>query len=215
MAVSSVSAVTSQLDTQKSFRQADFLKIMLKEVTSQSPFDPQDTSKLVENMTKLQTLATAQYDKYRNDLRWAQDLVGKSVTAGQFNGTPAEVEKLQGQGLRVDPGYGTAKGEVTGFRVYDETVYLSVGNFDYPVDNIQQVNPADPHADQAAHLAETAARLLGMQVSWLPQAGDAPGQVNQGVVSQVGLGTKGEVMLTIGNKDIPFNDVVRIGMPTK
>ena len=83
--------------SQSAFRNADFLKIMLNELQNQNPLEPQDTGKLVENMQKLQDLANTTYSKFRNDIRWAQDLVGKSVEVQQVQGTPKEGRDLEEQ----------------------------------------------------------------------------------------------------------------------
>ena len=48
------SPTTQVGDTSGAFRDADFLAIMLAELANQDPFEPQETSKLVDNMRKLQ-----------------------------------------------------------------------------------------------------------------------------------------------------------------
>jgi hypothetical protein len=206
------SAVTSSsanatADSQKAFRGTDFLKIMLSEITNQSPFDPQDTSKLVENMTKLQDLANANYQQYRNDIRWAQDLVSKAVSATQFTGTQEEADRLREQGLRIDQGYASITGRVSGFRVFNETVYVDIDGRDYPLGNVKQVLPAQP--DTSGKLAEVAARMLGTQVGWTDPA---TGSLAQGIVSQVDDGGEAGILLTIGDQQIPFTSITRIGL---
>ena len=49
MAISAIGAAKSAgVEQQKVFREADFMKIMLSELAQQDPFEPQETSKIVE-----------------------------------------------------------------------------------------------------------------------------------------------------------------------
>ena len=88
-------ASTTQADgIQKSFREADFLAVMLTEITNQDPFQPTETAKMVEQMQQLQSLANSNYEKYRADIQWADSLVGKEITVTQVNMTTAEAQVL-------------------------------------------------------------------------------------------------------------------------
>ena len=69
--------------SESQFREADFMAIMLSEITNLDPFEPANTAEMVQNMQKLQELANANFEKFRNDIRWAQDLVGNEVTVGK------------------------------------------------------------------------------------------------------------------------------------
>ena len=75
----STAQTAAQVDSENSsaFREADFMAIMLAELSNQDPFEPAETAKLVENAQKLQELSNTRFERYRNDLRWAQDLIGK------------------------------------------------------------------------------------------------------------------------------------------
>ncbi|HYE06499.1 MAG TPA: flagellar hook capping FlgD N-terminal domain-containing protein, partial [Planctomycetota bacterium] len=117
MAISSIGAAgaATAVDQQKVFREADFMKIMLSELSQQDPFEPQETSKIVEGMQKLQDLANSRFEKYRDDQRWAQDLVGKTVTAQQMILTDAEAEELVERGLAPGRGYASVDGKVDAF----------------------------------------------------------------------------------------------------
>ena len=100
---SATSAANAQSDA---FRNADFLKIMLSELAHQDPMQPQETSKIVENMQKLQELANTQYTKFRADIGWGQQLMGKTVNVQQMMIGESEKQKLINAGVRPDVGYG-------------------------------------------------------------------------------------------------------------
>lgn len=192
-------------DSGKAFRSADFLKIMLTEVTSQSPFDPQDSGKLVENMQKLQDLANSTYAKFRNDVRWAQDLMGQSVSVSQQSLTPDEKQKLVNKGLRPDVGYAQIKGKIEGFRVVDEVVYMGVNGKDYPIDNVRQIVPK---SKDEGYLAQMANQMLGKSVAYT----DETGATQSGTVKAVKWGDNDEIDLQIGDEAVNFNRVVQIGL---
>ena len=92
-----------------SLRDADFMKILLSEITNQDPFKPQDSAQIVEGMQKLQELANSRYEKSRDDQRWARDLIGGSVSVqqAQLEGAcskhEAWIERQQGHGQRTLP----------------------------------------------------------------------------------------------------------------
>jgi flagellar hook assembly protein FlgD len=198
------STLSNATDSTKSFRNADFLKIMLAEVSNQSPFDPQETSKLVENMQKLQELANSTYDKYRADLKWAQDLMGKSVNVQQQPLDGKQAEALQNKGLKPDIGYGNKNGVVSSFRVVDETVYVTVNDKDYPVDNVKQVIPENDGADA---LAAAANQLLGRKIGWF----NDQGQQKAGVVTEVLRGADGALRARVGSDLVVYDRITSIG----
>lgn len=195
----------------KAFRQADFLKIMLTEITNQNPMDPTDTSKMVDGMQKLQELANTTYQKYRSDITWAQNLVGKSVNVQQSSLTEAEKKALVDKGVNVDVGYGSVDGTVTSFRMVEETVYVTVQPADptatakeYPIDNVKQITP---DARDPSVLANVAGNLLGRKADyWGASATDRA----SGTVSDVSWGSDGEILLTIGGKQVPYSHLVGI-----
>lgn len=213
MSTSSASAISSTApkaastagDPQAAFRNADFLKIMLSEVTNQSPLDPQDTSKLVENMQKLQELANTTYAKFRADVGWAQDLMGKNVSVSQQALSPQEKEKLVNKGLRPDVGYQQVSGSVEGFRVVDQVVYVSVKGKDYPVDQIRQIVP---QAQSDAHLAEVANQMLGRQVVYTGE----DGKPAHGTVKSVRWGEGSDIKLDVEGQSVSFAKVLQIGV---
>jgi flagellar hook assembly protein FlgD len=197
------SAVDSSM---KAFRQADFLKIMLTEVTNQSPLDPQDTGKMVDNMQKLQELANTTYTKFRNDVKWAQDMVGQTVSVSQQALTPDEKTKLVNKGLAPDVGYAQKTGVVGGFRVVDEVVYVGINGKDYPIDNIKQVLPK---GKDDSYLSQVANQMLGKTVAYA----DETGAIQSGAVKAVKWGDNGEdISLQIGDKAVDFAKVVQIGL---
>ena len=201
--VSSIPSGSSVQDSAKAFRNADFLKIMLAEVTQQSPFDPQDSGKMVENIQKLQELANSTYQKFRDDIAWAQQLNGQTVVVQQQALTEAEARAQIDQGLRPDVGYGSRAGVVTSFRTVKEQVYVTVDGKDYPIDNVKQIVPQG-----GGELAEAAQVALGRQVGWI----GANQQPRSGVVTAVRLDGQGRVVLRVGQEDVPFDQVRSIGM---
>ena len=190
------------------FRSADFMKIMLSELSHQDPFSPQETSKIVENMQKLQDLANTQYTKFRNDLNWAQQLMGQQVNVQQIMTDDAGKTKLIDAGLNPDVGYQNVTGTVSSYRQVGQQVYLSVAGHDYPVDNIRQVVPK---ANDPARLEEIANHLVGFKIGfWRKDAADT----GKGVVTNVAFGADNQVMLTVaGGEQVPYTHVQSIGSP--
>lgn len=208
-AVGSASAgnatAANTLDQQKSFRETDFMKIILAEITQQDPFKPQETGKIVDDMQKLQELANSKYEKFRDDQRWARDLIGQPVTVQQMAITKAEADKLRDQGIAADVGYGSKIGEVETYRVVGETVYVSVDGKDYPIDNVKQVQPKQR---DGAYLAELSEGMLGRRIQYW---GETPTDLAEGVVTAVSL-NNGDISLTVGGKQVPLDHVKRIGL---
>jgi len=194
--------------TSNALRSADFMKIMLSELKQQDPMEPQDTSKLVDNMQKMQELANTQFTKFRNDVRWAQDLMGKSVTVQQQGITDKEATAQINAGLNPDVGYGNATGPISSFRVVGQEVYVHVGNYDYPTDNVKQVVPM---TQDPAQLSSVANNVLGRQVGyWLGTTDKAA----LGIVTGVGWDTNGETTLTVdGKTKVPYANVTSISIP--
>jgi hypothetical protein len=189
------------------FRSADFMKIMLSELAHQDPFSPQETSKIVENMQKLQELANTQYTKFRSDLNWAQQLIGQQVNVQQIVTDDAGRQALVDAGLNPDVGYQNVQGTVSSFRQVGEQVYLSVAGHDYPIDNVRQVVPKPRDPDQ---LVQLASQMVGFNVGFWRKE---PTDVGQGVVTDVAYGLDDQVMLTIGDEQVPYSHLQSIGAP--
>jgi hypothetical protein len=203
-AASSAASAQSAAEAQSSaFRNADFLKIMLSELAHQDPLQPQETSKIVENMQKLQELANTQYTKFRADIGWGQQLLGKTVNVQQLMIGDAEKQKLIDAGLNPDVGFGNVDGKVTGFRQVGEKVYLAIGDHDYPIDNVKQVRPEGNDPD---YLANLAGNLLGRTVGYKMD----DGTTGKGKVTDVGYDATGEVMLNINGLAIPYKNMLQI-----
>jgi len=194
------------VDSQKPFRDADFMKIMLSEITQQDPFKPQETSKIVENMQKLQELANVKYEKFRDDQKWARDIVGETVSVQQTILTDDEMQAYVEKGLTPDRGYQTVSGEVETFRVIGESVWIQVGGKHYQLDNVKQIQPPQHDANYLAGLADG---LLGRKVQHTVE-----GSANreEGVVTAVSLREQGKVTLTVGGKEVSMANVTRIGV---
>jgi|GEM_PF-3338085 len=215
MPISSTPAVNNALsagsssgrnDSNAAFRDADFMKILLAEITQQDPMQPQETSKIVEGMQKIQELANSRFEKFRDDQRWARDLAGQSVTVQQVQVDPGELTKLRERGLDPDIGYGSISGVVERYRVVDERVWVHANGKDYPIDNIRQVNPPAPGGEQ---LGTVAAGMLGRIVQYRSEDGTTS---TEGLVGAVGFGSAGGVVLTIGDEQVPVSRVQRIRM---
>ncbi len=215
MPISSTPAVNNALtagaagaksDSNSAFRDADFMKILLAEITQQDPMEPQDSSKIVEGMQKIQELANTRFEKFRDDQRWARDIVGQSVTVQQVQLDSAALTKAKERGLEPDIGYNSISGVVERYRIVDETVWIHANGKDYPIDNVRQVDPPAPGGEQ---LGTIAAGMLGRIVQYRSEDGATS---TEGLVSAVGFDSAGGVMLSIGDEQVPVSRVQRIRM---
>jgi flagellar hook assembly protein FlgD len=203
-AYSSQNAASSATSSASAYRDADFMKILLAEVTTQDPTNPMDTDKMISGIQQLQQLANTSFQKTRDDIRWAQDLVGKTVNVTQMGITDTEAKKLQDKGLIPDIGYGNLDGRVESFRIVDETAYVSIGGKDYPIDNVKQVRTSSK--DPAA-LGAAAQQYLGTTVGYY----DSQSKRVSGTVTALQWGsTTGEIELTVGGKQVPISKIVAI-----
>lgn len=192
---------TAKLDGDNSaaFREADFMAIMLSEITNQDPFEPTETAKMVENMQKLQELSNSKFEKFRDDIRWAQDLVGKDVTANQQFLTAEEQAGLEVRGVLPDPGFGLVDGQVDSYKVVGENVWVSIDGRDYPIDNVQQIKPPGEDTMGYANLADN---LLGNEVTYI----GADLTLQSGKVERV-TWVGDEINLTVDGEVIPFTSI--------
>lgn len=192
-------------DSTSAFRNADFLKIIMSEITNQDPLNPQDTSKLVESVQQLQQLANTTYQGFRSDLTWAQQLMGQTVSVQQQALTPDQKQALLDKGLKPDVGYAQVSGKVTSFRTIDQKVYVTVGDKDYPMDNVKQIVPDAQHSQYLATMAD---QLLGKQVAYL----DSASKQTYGQVTSVKYDADGNLQLEVGGNTVNFNKVTQIGV---
>lgn len=204
-ATSSAASATSQANA---FRNADFLKIMLSEITTQDPMQPQDTSKMVEEMQQLQQLSNTQYQAFRDDLKWGQQLIGQSVNVQQQAIDDTTKQSEINAGLNPDVGFATVTGTVTSFRQSGQSVYVTVNGHDYPIANVGQVLPPK---DDPTQLANIAGHLLGTQVTYT----GTDGTTSSGTVTNLGYDTDGNIVLTVGGKQVPFSSINQIGLPNQ
>lgn len=203
----STAQAAAQIEAEDSsaFREADFMAIMLAELSNQDPFEPAETAKLVENAQKLQELSNTRFERYRNDLRWAQDLIGKEVTVSQNNLSETEAQVLRDRGLNPDVGFGIVEGEVASYRTIGENVWINVDDKDYKIDNVQRIDPED-NIDQRIDLAQN---LNGYFVSF---SADTAGEAGSGTVSDVQWDEDGDVFVTVGGKFVPYENITSIGV---
>lgn len=192
-------------DSTSAFRNADFLKIMMTEITNQNPLDPQDTGKLVENVQKLQDLANTTYQKFRADLTWGQQLIGQTVSVVQQALSPAEKQAQLDKGLKPDVGYAQVSGKVSSYRTVDQKVFITVGDKDYPMDNVKQIVP---EGQQSQYLATMADQLLGKTVAYLNDKNEKV----SGKVTSIKYDKDANLMLEVGSKTVNFNKVTQIGV---
>jgi hypothetical protein len=178
---------------------------MMTEITHQSPLDPSDTGKLVDNVQKLQELANTTFQKFRADITWGQQLVGQTVSVLQQPLTPAEKQSQLDKGLKPDVGFKQIVGKVSSYRIVDQKVYLTVGDKDYPMDNVKQIVP---DSQQSQYLANMADQLLGKSVAYL----DAKGLPASGKVTSVQYDKDSNLMLEIDKNSVNFNKVTQIGI---
>jgi hypothetical protein len=192
-------------DNNAAFRDANFLAIILAEISNQDPFEPMETSKLVENMQKLQDLANTRYTEYRNNLRFAQEIVGQGATVGQANLDDEEYQGLLDRGVNPDRGFGTVSGVVETYRTVGESVWVTIDGLDYPIDNIQRLDPApDDNTDKAALADHLIGRFVGYRA-------DLQGTSGTGRVSDVRWNSDGEVLVVVDGTEVPFANINRIG----
>jgi flagellar basal-body rod modification protein FlgD len=117
MEITSAGASTAAAPTQNAFAALDsseFIKVMVSELTNQDPFNPQDTSVLLEQMSSLRNIESQlslqeqlQELVLQNQMASAGNLIGKLV-----------------QGLTDDANNIT--GMVTSVRITDDQVYLEL-----------------------------------------------------------------------------------------
>ena len=194
-------------DSTSAFRNADFLKIMMTEITHQNPLDPSDTGKLVDNVQKLQDLANTTFQKYRDDITWGQQLIGQTVSVLQQALSPAEKQSQLDKGLKPDVGFAQVAGKVTSYRTVDQKVYVTVGDKDYPMDNVKQIVPDGQHSQYLATMAD---QLLGKNVAFINTAGVQ----TSGKVTSVKYDAESNLLLEVGSESVNFNKVTQIGVNT-
>lgn len=189
------------------FRDADFLKIMLSELANQDPMEPMETSKLVENMQKVQDLANTRFERFRNDLSFAQEVMGKGITVTESNISEDEAQTLKDRGLNPAVGFDVVTGQVSSFRVVGEQVWVNIEDKDYKLENLQRIEPETDGIDGKIGLAND---LLGFFVSY---SADTQGDNGAGLVSDIQWDQSGEVFLSVGGKFVPYENITSIGLP--
>ena len=204
----SLAAVQGQ---NSAFRNADFLQIMLSELTNQDPMSPQDTSKMVEEMQQLQQLANTQYQGFRDDLKWGEQLVGQKVTVLQDNITADAAKSLQQAGVNPDVGYTTVTGTVQSFRSVNESVWVTVNGKDYPIANVQQL-AAGNH--DGTYLAQLSQGILGATAGYAADPADSTSSAGSGKVTGVSLDASGTPFITVDGQQIAYSRVNSITMPS-
>ena len=204
-ALSSAQSGAPSANENAALRDADFMSLMLAEVTNQDPFNPTETSKMVEGMQQLQELANSRYDKFRNDIRWAQDLMGSEVTVNQASIPEGEAQRLRDMGLNPDIGFAPVQGATEGFRVVDEQVWVRIDGKDYPLDNVRSISPNTGAEDSLGQWAE---RILGRDISWFDEEA---GQFYTGTAERLSI-RDGSVYATVGEFSVPVEAISGISL---
>lgn len=200
------SSGTQGVAADRAYRNADFLSIMLSEITHQDPMKPQETSKLVEGMQALQELANSRFRKFREDIQWAGDLVDKNVIVGQANLSKEELAKVRELGIDPDVGFATAAGRITSYRVVNDSVWVQVNGKDYPIDNVQNITASerDPRA-----VAEMAAGLLGAACDYVDPITRT---LKNGRITDLKWNANGDFAVIVNQQEVPFANIRRLGL---
>ena len=111
--------------------QADFLKLLVTQMSSQDPMHPQSNTDFAAQMAQFSALQTSQLTQSNNatlsanqQVQQAADLIGKTVTVAKSDGTIAGV------------------GMVSGVQVTDGTPSILINGAAYSLDQITSIQPA-------------------------------------------------------------------------
>jgi flagellar hook assembly protein FlgD len=205
---STLSGAAAASATSAALQNANFMQIMLAEITTQDPTQPEDTSQMVQEMESMQQLANTQAQAYQNNLKFAQQLVGEQVNVQQQQLSATDLATQQAEGLNPSVGSGTNSGSVTSFKDIDQSVYVTVGGYDYPIANVTQVMPP---SNSPSTLASAAQAMLGHTVGYtLPATASTPASSASGQVTGVSFDNNGNVQLSVGSTLVPYNAITSI-----
>jgi flagellar hook assembly protein FlgD len=205
---STASGAAAASATSAALQNANFMQIMLAEITTQDPTQPEDTSQMVQEMESMQQLANTQAQAYQNNLKFAQQLVGEQVNVQQQQLSASDLANEQSQGLNPSTGDGTNSGTVTSYKDINQSVYVTVGGYDYPIANVTQVMPA---SNSPSTLAAAAQSMLGNTVGYtIPATTTTPASGASGQVTGVSFDSNGNVQLTVGNTLVPYSAITSI-----
>jgi flagellar basal-body rod modification protein FlgD len=205
---STASGAAAASATSAALQNANFMRIMLAEITTQDPTQPEDTSQMVQEMESMQQLANTQAQAYQNNLKFAQQLVGEQVNVQQQQLSATDLANQRAEGLNPSVGNATNSGTVTSYKDISQTVYVTVGGYDYPIGNVSQVMPP---SNSPSTLAAAAQAMLGKTVAWtIPASAGAPASSASGQVSGVSFDSSGNVQLNVGNAQVPYSAITGI-----
>lgn len=194
--------------TSAALQNANFMQIMLAEITTQDPTQPEDTSQMVQEMESMQQLANTQAQAYQDNLKFAQQMVGQQVNVQQQQLSAADQATEQSEGLNPNVGSGTVTGTVTSFKDINQSVYVTVGGYDYPIANVTQVMPAGNNPNTLSTVAQ---QMLGTTVGWNQSAtATTAASSGSGVVTGVSFDSNGNVQLTVGSQQVPYSAITQI-----
>jgi flagellar hook assembly protein FlgD len=194
--------------TSAALQNANFMQIMLAEITTQDPTQPEDTSQMVQEMESMQQLANTQAQAYQNNLKFAQQMIGQQVNVQEQQLDATDLATQQSEGLNPNVGSGTVNGTVTSFKDINQSVYVTVGGYDYPIANVTQVMPA---TNNPSTLSTVAQQMLGTTVGWTtPATSTSAASSSSGVVTGVSFDNNGNVQLNVGSTIVPYSAITQI-----
>lgn len=118
----------------KDLSQTDFLKIMISQISNQNPFNAADSNQFMQNFMDM------------GNFQAIQDMAAQSE---KVNSSQLQIlaNSLVGVNVTVAPdGALPVTGDVAKTRIADETVYLTIGEKEYPVGDVESIQrpPTQP-----------------------------------------------------------------------
>lgn len=112
----------------------DFVAILLAELQNQNPLEPMDNAKLLDQFNSINTLSTSN--------RLIETL--QSMTLSQSLGSASN---LIGQTVTAKVGNGVVEGVVDSAIVQDGRVLLTIGDTQFPLENVTKIQSSESNAD--------------------------------------------------------------------
>lgn len=177
----------------------DFVKILITELQSQSPLDPTDNSKLIEQIGAINNLSTTtKLNDSLQNLSSAQNQAAASALVGRNVTGTIDDKTVTGVVQKVESDNGK--------------LFLMIGDQKLPLDQVQQIAESDQELKVASALnglslvqgLGSASALIGKNVT-----GDTDGGAVTGVVEKA-LVANGTVFLQVGGQQIPLSQITEV-----
>jgi flagellar basal-body rod modification protein FlgD len=124
--IDTINQVSTTQSTSTGFGSADFMQMLMTQLTHQDPLEPMNDSEMMNQITQLNSLqqleqinTSIQQSAQNNQSTYAASLIGKMVSIST-NGTSKE-------------------GRVTGFSIVSGTTNVQLDNDSYPLDEVMKV----------------------------------------------------------------------------